>query len=260
MSFEEKVIRQSNSKPVVVDFWAPWCGPCRVLGPVIEALALEDDRWDLVKINTEEEQEIAMRYGIRSIPNVKMFSKGKIISEFAGALPKHQIQKWLDENLPSREKADWQYLTEEFGNLELAGQIELLRQFLLSYPDHLEAKLNLSKMIALSHPEEALTLINQLKPGQPDYDLRSDIEVLNELWSADYDVSNPSEILLRQASEAAKRNDYESTIKLLIDAVTVDKSVINELPRRASIAIFHILGPRNPLTTKYRRLFDMALY
>ena len=74
MNFEQQVITKSHNKPVVVDFWAPWCGPCRVLSPVIESLAEEQkDRWDLVKVNTEEDYELAERYQIRSIPNVKLF-------------------------------------------------------------------------------------------------------------------------------------------------------------------------------------------
>ena len=88
MNFQAEVIEKSHKMPVVVDFWASWCGPCRVLGPTIEALAEEQsDRWALVKVNTEEEQALAAEYQIRSIPNVKMFHKGRVIAEFAGALP-----------------------------------------------------------------------------------------------------------------------------------------------------------------------------
>ena len=78
LNCQEAVIGRSYEKPVVVDFWAPWCGPCRILGPVIEQLAAEQsDRWELVKINTEEEFEVAQEYQIMSIPNVKMFHKGR---------------------------------------------------------------------------------------------------------------------------------------------------------------------------------------
>ena len=86
MNFDQ-VLARSHDKPVLVDFWAPWCGPCRVLGPTLEKLAGEQsDRWELVKVNTEEDQELAHKYNIRSIPNVKLFHKGEEVAEFVGAL------------------------------------------------------------------------------------------------------------------------------------------------------------------------------
>ena len=99
-NFQENVIEQSSRVPVVVDFWAPWCMPCMVLGPVIEKLEKEyDGKFVLAKVNVEQGRVTAQLYGIRGIPSVKLFKDGKVVDEFVGAIPEEEIRKWLEKNL-----------------------------------------------------------------------------------------------------------------------------------------------------------------
>ena len=260
MDFNKAVIEKSFDKPVVVDFWAPWCGPCRVLGPIIEQLADEQsERWTLVKLNTEEEYEVAEQYRIRSIPTVKMFHRGEVIAEFSGALPRKQIEIWLDEQLPDERKGAFEEFRKALeGDLD-EKTLERLIDFAEANPDMKEAAVTAAQRLVFSDPERAQSLVADIHLGDKFYDGAEDVRQLAEFMTFEAE-DHPAGRALEAAREALKKQDLETAAQKLIEATSIDKTYRNELPRKTAIAFFRSLGDKHPLTKNYRWKFDMALY
>lgn len=259
MDFRKEVIDLSHDKPVVVDFWAPWCGPCRVLGPVIEKLAEEQhDKWALVKVNTEEEEEVAAQFRIMSIPHVKMFYKGEAVAEFTGALPRRSIENWLAEYLPNEQKGRLGDLIEALHN-QAPGAIENLEAFIREAPEVKEARLALAQALVYLQPVYAKGLVADIDLGEALFDAAEDVRTLAQLMDLETE-QGPAAEALKKGAEALKNGEEETAIQEIIRAVTIDKGFYRGLPRKAAIALFHIWGNEHPLTRNYRRRFDMALY
>ena len=263
INFTRDVIERSQVVPVVVDFWAEWCGPCRVLGPVIEGLAAEaNGKWELVKINTEIHQDIAMQFQIRSIPAVKMFYQGEIIAEFMGALPRFQIERWLEQHIPDPNKGDLKLLLANWEEQKPAQLAARLQSFSNKHPNIPEAQLWLAMAMLVTHPQDARQLLDQVSLGS-DVSLtepKEDISNLTELMETDPGENQILAPSISEAQTALKAWDWEGTLQALIQAVMLNKDFANELPRRATVAIFRLLGHSHELSKKYRRKFDMALY
>ncbi len=259
MDFEKEVIQKSHEIPVIVDFWAPWCGPCKHLGPIIEELASEQAvKWELVKVNTDEEQEIATQYKIRGIPAVKMFVNGEVMNEFTGSLPRIQIENWLQEHLPDERKDALANIQRRLDSGEDAS--EELSVFVEQNPDMDIAKLLLAKNRVFTNPEETEAILKDLSAPLKFIEQIDVLKVLIEFMTCSLQTGSDLVDKIQLARQAALSKDFDKALDSLIDVVMIDKGICDEMPRKATIAIFHLLGDQHEMTRKYRRKFDMALY
>src|SRR5262249_12440111 len=163
--FETAVIERSKTTPVVVDFWAPWCGPCRALGPLLERLADEHHgAFVLAKVNVDEAPAVAQAFGIQSIPAVKGFRDGMLVAEFVGAQPESTVRKLLEMVLPTAADA----LVAEAAALAPEAAEAKIRQALELEPRHAGALLALARLFAQrGDDEEALRLVGLVSPPSP---------------------------------------------------------------------------------------------
>lgn len=259
--FQTDVIELSKTIPVLVDFWAQWCGPCRILAPVLERLAERHaGKWVLVKVNTEEYPEISAQYGIRGIPNVKLFSNGEVIEEFTGALPEHQIEQWLSTALPSPWAEDVMRAAAEIAAGNDSAAIPLLEGVLAKEPENRKAAAMLVKLILFSRPEEALRLAEPLE-AEPEYaDLSEAVRTLGALLARPVTAfpEGESREAYSLAIESLRQGELDTALERFIAVLRDDRYYDGDGSRKACIALFRLLGEEHEITMKHRRPFDRA--
>jgi putative thioredoxin len=270
--FGKDVIEASRTRPVVIDFWAPWCGPCRQLGPAIEKLAGEAaGRWSLVKINTDQHPDIAGQFQIRGIPAVKMVYDGKLIGEFTGAKPEAAIRQWLETHLPAEfagTQNDWKEAVAsalEEGDREEA--LAVLRQ--ITDPDD-EALLAMAMLHLPEAPEDARALIQATKASDAHTVENDVVQTVRHLAAVADGTAEPKpgalpdqDAMRRNYAEGARalmEHDFERSLLHFLEVLQRDRAYDEDGARKACVAIFRMLGEAHPLSRKYRRAFSMSLY
>jgi putative thioredoxin len=263
--FQTQVIERSRQVPVLVDFWAEWCGPCRVLGPILERLAGEArGRWELAKLDTEAHPEVAARYSIASIPNVKLLVNGEVVDEFVGVLPESRIRAWLERALPSPRAAQVAEARAAIERGDYEHAAVLLQPIVESEPDNHEARLALA--VALLHLNPA-AVASVTGPLADHPELGDHAEALNTLAQAVLAAARPGELPddpLRErfvtAAEAVSRGDWAAAVEGFIEVMRAQRDWGDGLAKSAARAAFIHLGFDHPVVERFHRAFSGALH
>ncbi len=265
-NFEFEVLAYSQQTPVVVDFWAEWCVPCRTLGPILERLAEEaNGGFRLARLNVDQNPNLAMRYNVRGIPAVKAFRDGKIVSEFTGALPEPRVREFIRPLVPSA--AD--LLLEKAESMVRLGQWktaeQTYRKVTAEQPANPTALLGLAKSLLMTGQVEASLVILQRFPPSREYaaaeTLRPLAEDLHRLQSSPASSNDdPLDAAYDRALRLVLRGNLEAAMDGLLDILRQDKRYRGGAARKALLALFELLGDENPVTRQYRNELASVLF
>lgn len=269
-TFAREVLEASKSRPVVVDFWAPWCGPCRLLGPIIERVAAEHgDDVRLVKLNTDENPRTATQFRIQGIPAVKAFRDGRVVAEFTGALPEAQVRAFFKKLVPTAaERA-----ARDAARMAMDGDTEAaerrFREVLSQAPGNVDAIVGLAQiLIARGDREEAEALLERAPTDRrakvlkhrlfldgfaerhAHEDLRGEV------------MRNPKDprARYRWGLMLAAGAQYQAALEELLESIRLDRGFADGAARKAALAIFDILGLDSPVTREYQRRLGSLLF
>ncbi|MDX1523448.1 MAG: thioredoxin [Anaerolineae bacterium] len=273
-TFATDVLERSKTTPVIVDFWAEWCGPCRILGPVLERLAEEyAGKFILAKIDVDQNQAISMQYRIQGIPAVKAFHNGKMVGEFTGALPEPQVRKFIEGLIPSG--AD--LLAKQAYDWEMSGQLPMAvanyRQALAEVPDHYHAMVGLGRtLIKQGEVEQGVAVLEGIPLGLPERAVADALIATAEFQQEAAKHSEPDLLAKIEADPAdvASRyslgslyvvaEKYEAALSQFLEVVRRDRTYKDDGARKAMLALFTTLGDDHQLTKDYRRHLANALF
>jgi putative thioredoxin len=267
--FTQHVLEESKHRPVVVDFWAPWCGPCKSLKPILEKLAAEyGGKFLLAKINSDDNQELAARYGVRGIPSVKAFINGEPVDEFSGALPEGEVRAFLDRLVPSPADELRQQAAAARMTGDIAGALKLLAEASKIDPGHVGVRLDAAEiMLDLHEADEVRRLIggvpDDADPRVPA--LKARLQFMGAAGEDEAALSarvaaneNDLEARLKLANLRVAAGQYEAGMDQLLEIVRRDRGFEDDIGRKTLLSVFNLLGG-GELVSRYRRLLASAL-
>ena len=264
--FEYEVLAFSQNMPVVVDFWAPWCQPCKTLTPLLESLAHENQgAFRLARVNVDDNPNLAMRYGVRSIPTVKAFTQGQVVAEFVGLQPPERVREFLIRLLPPSktalaiEKAASLLAEHQWSSAEI-----LFRELEGEEPGRPVVQLGLVKAIlAQGNGAEASKLLRNFPPSRefPNAEkLRPLAESLVKFEANTLPDETDLDATFRSSLRLAKRGNLEAAMDGLLDLLRQDKQFRGGLARQVMLSLLELYTPEDPTGRQYRKELATVLF
>ncbi|CAM2194277.1 thioredoxin [Paraburkholderia sp. A1RI_3L] len=276
-TFEKDVIAASTLAPVLVDFWAPWCGPCRTLGPMLERLETEyGGKWKLVKVNVDENQELAAHFQVRSIPHVIAFADGRPVDQFVGVLAEGQLRAFLDRLVPDGAEAARRVALAALAEGRRDEAYDALKATLAYDPGYDDARMDLIEMlledqriddaraeVELLSPKTTQGIdarFNALKTRLDAVDAAADLPPTDALEARV--AADPADLDARfdLASALIARRQYAGALEHLLEIVKRDRSFREDIGRKTMLSVFDLAAGQPQLVSEWRRKLSAALY